>query len=173
MKRPDPPTSGAAPVLSVVSVPSPPVAVVAAGTATTGASAVAAEPIYSDVGEFVDHFVLPHYRHQLFKDVRWCAYWWEHTAAVTRLEYLHEAFEHMCLDDPPSKSVWLRDHFDKHMSVLTVPTGVFWRCDATTGVHEIAPLWPTSTRPLTQFTREPDPPPPTGADTSTEQEHML
>ncbi len=173
MKRPEAPTSAAAPVLSVVPAPTAP-RPDAAGTAATAAPVVTTEPIYGDVGEFVDHFVLPHYRHQLFKDVRWCAYWWEHTAALTRLEYLHEAFEHMCLDDPPSKSVWLRDHFDKHMSALTVPTGVFWRCDATTGVHEIAPLWPTATRPATQFTREPDPATAeAGADTSTEKEHML
>lgn len=162
---------GAPAALSVVPSPAVLGPAVAAAVSTDGPPAVT-EPVYADVGEFVDHFVLPHYRHQLFKDVRWCAYWWEHTAALTRLEYLHEAFEHMCLDDPPSKSVWLRDHFDKHMSVLAAPTGVFWRCDATQDVHDIAPLWPTGPRPVTQFRRVDDPPCGGAATSSpTEQEH--
>lgn len=122
----------------------------------TEQNADAVEQMYRDLPHFVDAFVLPHYRHQLFKDVRWCAQWWEHTGAITRLELLWEAFEHMRLDEPPAMSGWLRDHFDTHMAVLTRPTGVFYLCDATEGIHRIPPLWASVPAPPTQFRRDPD-----------------
>ncbi|NYJ76543.1 DUF4913 domain-containing protein [Allobranchiibius huperziae] len=98
---------------------------------------------FAGVDEFVDRFVLPQWRYRLdTEDVRWCARWWEHTAAMGRLEALWEAFEVMRLDDAPSMSIWYRDHFDVHMSVLTQRDGVFHRCSAERGIHEQPRLWP-------------------------------
>ncbi len=98
---------------------------------------------YTGVDEFVDQFVLPQWRYRLdIEDVRWCARWWEHTAALGRLEALWEAFEVMRLDDGPALSVWYRDHFDTHMTVLTQRNGVFHRCSGQRGIHEQPPVWP-------------------------------
>ena len=98
---------------------------------------------FAGVDDFVDRFVLPNWRYRLdMEDVRWCARWWEHTAAMGRLEVLWEAFEVMCLEDGPSMSIWYRDHFDVHMSVLTQRNGVFYRCSAQRGIHEQPAIWP-------------------------------
>lgn len=98
---------------------------------------------YTGVDQFVDQFVLPQWRYRLdVEDVRWCARWWEHAAALGRLEALWEAFEVMRLEDAPSLSVWYRDHFDVHMTVLTQRNGVFHRCSGERAVHEQPPVWP-------------------------------
>ncbi|MBO1768250.1 DUF4913 domain-containing protein [Allobranchiibius sp. GilTou38] len=98
---------------------------------------------FSGVDTFVDEFVLPQWRYRLdTEDVRWCARWWEHTAALGRLEALWEAFEAMRLEGGASLSTWYRNHFDVHMTVLTQRNGVFHRCSAERGVHEQPPVWP-------------------------------
>ena len=75
------------------------------------------------------------------KEPRWCARWWEHPEAVSRLEALWEAFESARRDPAPAMSSWWRDHVDHHMAVLTGPYGPFERCHHLTGEHHVLPPW--------------------------------
>jgi hypothetical protein len=117
-------------------------------------------PRFATVELFVSEFVLPNRVHKYARDrVRWCAFWWEHAEAVTRLEALWEGFEAMRLERPPALSVWLRDHFDHHMRALTDPAGVFSDCDwamrspdgLSRGVHRNLPPWPAAPPPPGMF----------------------
>lgn len=91
-------------------------------------------PRYATVDEFVDEFLLE----MLWTDVEvssktWCPQWWNHPAAIVRLEALHRSFEHLRLDPTTGISAWLRDHADYHMGVLTDPNGPFKGCSTGKG----------------------------------------
>ena len=86
-------------------------------------------PRYGTLDELVQEFLLE----MLWTDVEvssktWCPEWWRHPAAIVRLEALHRSFEHLRLDPTTGISVWLRDHADYHMGVLTDPNGPFKGC---------------------------------------------
>ena len=51
----------------------------------------------------------------------WASDWWNYPAALVRLESMWRSWEHLRLDAGTGMSVWLRDHGDPHMSVLTDP----------------------------------------------------
>lgn len=94
-------------------------------------------PRYATLDEFVQEFLLE----MLWTDVEvssrtWCPEWWKHPAAIVRLEALHRSFEHLRLDPSTGMSVWLRDHADYHMGVLTDPNGLFKGCSNSKG-HDI------------------------------------
>lgn len=91
-------------------------------------------PRYATPAEFVDDFLLE----VVWTDVEvpsrtWCPQWWKHTAAIVRIEALHRSFEHLRLDPAIGVSVWLRDHADYHMAVLTDPNGIFKGCSPVKG----------------------------------------
>lgn len=91
-------------------------------------------PRYATLDEFVQEFLLE----MLWTDVEvssktWCPQWWKHPAAIVRLEALHRSFEHLRLDPTTGISVWLRDHADYHMSLLTDPNGLFKGCSIKKG----------------------------------------
>jgi len=91
-------------------------------------------PRYATLDEFVQEFLLE----MLWTDVEvssktWCPEWWRHPAAIVRLEALHRSFEHLRLDPTTGISVWLRDHADYHMSLLTDPNGLFKGCSTNRG----------------------------------------
>ncbi|WP_306914878.1 MULTISPECIES: DUF4913 domain-containing protein [unclassified Arthrobacter] len=44
--------------------------------------------------------------------------WYFHPEAVSRVEALWRAWEHLRLDGATGISVWFKDHADHHMSVL-------------------------------------------------------
>lgn len=86
---------------------------------------------YGSVDEFVREFIGPIFRRNVGEegraDYRWSARWWESAEAVTRLEAIWRAWEHLRLDPATGTSVWLRDHADHHLGVLMSPTGPFCR----------------------------------------------
>ena len=91
-------------------------------------------PRYATLDEFVQEFLLE----MLWIDVEvssrtWCPKWWNHPAAIVRLEALHRSFEHLRLDPTTGISVWLRDHADYHMGLLTDPNGPFKGCSIKKG----------------------------------------
>lgn len=51
----------------------------------------------------------------------WAADWWRYPEAVSRIEALWRAWEHLRLDPATGMSVWFRDHADHHMRVLMNP----------------------------------------------------
>lgn len=55
----------------------------------------------------------------------WRADWWRVPEAVSRLDALWRAWEHLRLDPATGMSVWWRDHADHHMAVLLDPEGPF------------------------------------------------
>lgn len=59
----------------------------------------------------------------------WAAEWWRYAGAVTRLEAIWRAWEHLRRDGATGTSVWLRDHADPHMAILFDPSGPFENAD--------------------------------------------
>lgn len=104
---------------------------------SSGDSAAAQDPPpmrYPTLDRFVDEFLLE----ILWTDVDvndkvWCPQWWEHAAAIVRLEALWRSFEALRQDPALGISTWLRDHADYHMGVLTNPNGPFKGCDSRRG----------------------------------------
>ncbi|WP_288336648.1 DUF4913 domain-containing protein [uncultured Gordonia sp.] len=67
--------------------------------------------------------------------VRWCAQWDQHPEAITRLWVCRAVQLEAVTEGPAAVSVYLRDHFDHHLSVLTSATGPFHCC--TPDKHEL------------------------------------
>ncbi|WP_298461169.1 DUF4913 domain-containing protein [uncultured Cellulomonas sp.] len=125
-----------------------------AGDNTDEASAGAQErtPVYEDVVTWVEQMMLPHYRRPLNSDTRWCAYWWQHTEAVARLEACWRAWEHLRYEGPTGIAVWFRDYFDPMMGQLTGREGPFHACRTDSrGGHQVAELWPSAPAPAELF----------------------
>lgn len=71
----------------------------------------------------------------------WCPEWWRHAEAISRLEALWRAWEHLRLDAATGISLWFRDHADPHMAMLLDADGPFKRCSPTKGHgRELDPL---------------------------------
>lgn len=117
-------------------------------------------PVYASLDAFVEGYVLPQWRHKLGVSVHWCAYWFRHAEAVSRLEAVWEAWEVMRRDTAPAMSTWWRDHLDPHMRMLTDADGVFYRCSAEVHepAHEQAAVWSAHTAPDGLFATDPDAP---------------
>ena len=100
------------------------------------------ELFYASLEEFVREQLAPMYRRALDGTQRtWCPEWWRHAEAISRLEALWRAWEHLRLDPATGMSVWFRDHADHHMAVLLDSDGPFKRCSAAKG-HSERPLEP-------------------------------
>lgn len=85
---------------------------------------------YRSVDEFVREYLRHVYGCKIDGRTRvWAAEWWRYIGAVTRLEALWRAWEHLRLDGATGISVWLRDHADHHMNVLFDPAGPFEAAD--------------------------------------------
>ncbi|MGI8647805.1 MAG: DUF4913 domain-containing protein [Acidimicrobiales bacterium] len=98
---------------------------------------------FSNVYAFVRDFLNAVYARRVTdqdRDFRWCAHWWEHTEAVSRLESLWKAFEALRLDAGTGASVWWRDHADPCMDRLSAPDGPFRGCSNTS--HVLLPPLP-------------------------------
>ena len=83
----------------------------------------------------VDEFVREHLAYQFagYADARtryWSPTWWESQQAISRLDALWRAWEHLRLDPATGMSAWWRDHADYHMRVLMDPNGPFAGSDA-------------------------------------------
>lgn len=84
---------------------------------------------FPNVLTFVTEHLAPMYRRNLSgTDRTWCAEWWRHTEAVSRLEALWRSWEYLRLDPNLGISVWMRDHLDHHMAILLDADGPFKGC---------------------------------------------
>lgn len=100
-----------------------PAAVAAAGAAGTP------EPVYADVYEFVDDFVLPRFRRNP-KHFLWAENWYDYPEAVDRLTALWFAWEwnhHVELAGMAGMAAFWKDIFDPLIAVITSAEGPFWR----------------------------------------------
>jgi hypothetical protein len=65
-----------------------------------------------------EHLTLMYRRSLSGTDRTWCAEWWRHTEAESRLEALWRSWEYLRVDPNLGISVWMRDHLDHHMAIL-------------------------------------------------------
>jgi hypothetical protein len=63
------------------------------------------------------------------RSAKWCLEWYFQPEAVSRIEAMWRAWEHLRLDGATGTSVWWRDHADHHMRDLLDPRGPFFNCD--------------------------------------------
>lgn len=89
--------------------------------------------IYATSEEFLVDQLLPMYIRIIdSKNGTWCRKWYLHAEALSRIEALWRAWEHLRLDGKTGMSVWWRDHADPHMAVLLNQKGPFHECDLET-----------------------------------------
>ncbi|MDR7083251.1 hypothetical protein J2X01_002545 [Arthrobacter ginsengisoli] len=85
--------------------------------------------VFGSAEEFLHEQLLPTYVRDVDnRSAKWCMEWYFHPEAVSRVEALWRAWEHLRLDGATGISVWWRDHAD-HMRVLLDPNGPFYNCD--------------------------------------------
>lgn len=86
--------------------------------------------VYETAQEFLHEYLLPLYNRILdTRNGKWCRQWFLHPEAVSRVEALWRAWEHLRRDGQTGMSVWWKDHADVHMAVLLNQKGPFHRCD--------------------------------------------
>jgi hypothetical protein len=88
----------------------------------------APDPVYGSVQDWVDRHFLPMYRRPLGGEYRWCAQWWRHAEAITRLTALWQSWEAMRLQPGTGMISWLRDCLDHQLPVLLGRGGPFAAC---------------------------------------------
>jgi hypothetical protein len=90
------------------------------------------EPVYRSAEEWVLDYFVPMFRRTLGGEYRWCAQWWMHGEAISRLTALWQAWEVHRLQPGTGISVWYRDHLDHHLMVLLGARGPFYQCSEDT-----------------------------------------
>lgn len=98
--------------------------------AVAGGPDEARQLVFGSAEEFLHEQMLPTYVRDVDdRSAKWCMEWYFHPEAVSRIEALWRAWEHLRLDGATGISVWWRDHADHHMRVLLDPHGPFYNCD--------------------------------------------
>lgn len=108
---------------------------------------------YPNLLAWVEGLLSPMYRRQVDgRATTWCPEWWNHAEAITRLEAIWRAWEHLRLDPATGISVWFTMHADPNMAVLLDPAGPFAGCTPVRGhrAQNLAPL-PTAGPPRNLF----------------------
>jgi hypothetical protein len=79
-----------------------------------------------------DEFMREHLRHMYTRRVgpgnasfRWAADWWTYPEALSRIDALWRAWEHLRQDGAVGISRWWIEHADHHMPILMSPDGPF------------------------------------------------
>jgi len=106
------------------------------GDDSAGTHQAAAEPaevpqlVFGSAEEFLhEQLLLTYVRDIDDRSAKWCMEWYFHPEAVSRVEALWRAWEHLRLDGATGISVWWRDHADHHMRILLDPQGPFYISD--------------------------------------------
>ena len=103
----------------------------AAGEAPGGADGAGEEsfePRYPSLEEWVTDYFAPMFARPLSPAVRWCAQWWDHAEAISRLEALWRTWEVARLDELRGLATWYRDYLDAQLPVLLGAGGPFAQC---------------------------------------------
>lgn len=85
-------------------------------------------PVYTGVEEWVVDYFAPMYSRPTTPALRWCARWWDHAEAISRLEALWRSWEAHRLDPLRGMAIWYRDFLDGQLAVLTAAAGPFAQC---------------------------------------------
>lgn len=87
----------------------------------------APELYFGSVDEWVREWLRFMYRRRIDgKNRFWRADWWRDGEAVSRLDALWRAWEHLRQEGGTGLSSWWRDHADYHLAVLTSADGPFY-----------------------------------------------
>jgi len=95
----------------------------------TGTESDVPLPAFESVEDWIDAYFLPMFRRPMGGQYRWCAQWWAHAEAVSRLTALWRAWEAMRLEPATGISDWYSAHLGHHLPILTGPDGPFCQCD--------------------------------------------
>ena len=98
------------------------------GPGRGGPAAAVAEPVYTAVEDWVSGYFLPMFRRTLGGEFRWCARWWQHGEAISRLTALWHAWEVLRLQPGTGIATWYRDHLDHQLPILMGARGPFYQC---------------------------------------------
>lgn len=97
-------------------------------------------PVYPDAATWLRDWFAPRWARSWDSGARvWCPTWHQHPEAVSRVEGLWRAWEHLTPQNDTGLSAWWRDHADPHMAALTAHDGPFQRC-AKGHTDRLAPL---------------------------------
>jgi Domain of unknown function (DUF4913) len=99
-----------------------------AGGVPGNAAPGAPEPVYTAVEDWVTGYFLPMFRRTLGGEYRWCAQWWQHGEAISRLTSLWHAWEVLRHQPGTGIATWYRDHLDHQLPILMGARGPFYQC---------------------------------------------
>jgi hypothetical protein len=88
----------------------------------------APQPVFTSVEQFVTERFVPVFCRPEGGQFRWCAEWWRHPEAVSRLQALWHSWEVMRLEPGTGMAIWYRDYLDTQLPVLLGDTGPFHEC---------------------------------------------
>jgi hypothetical protein len=91
----------------------------------------APEPAYAAVEDWVIDYFLPMFRRTLGGEFRWCAQWWRHGEAISRLRSLWHSWEVLRLRPGTGIATWYRDYLDHQLPILMGARGPFYQCSET------------------------------------------
>ncbi|MEU7004177.1 DUF4913 domain-containing protein [Nonomuraea sp. NPDC046570] len=86
------------------------------------------QPVYDSVEAWVTDRFIPMFRRTLGGEFRWCAQWWRHAEAISRLSALWHAWETLRLEPGTGMGVWYRDYLDHQLPILLGARGPFYQC---------------------------------------------
>ncbi len=86
--------------------------------------------VYPDPITFFTDLLAPSYVREVNNgsEFLWCPEWYKHPEALTRMECIWRAWEHLRLEPALGLSTWWLHHADPHMSILMSPNGPFKKC---------------------------------------------
>ncbi len=120
----------------------------------TGSGGGPFAPVYGGVEEWVVDYFAPMFTRPTTPAIRWCARWWDHAEAISRLEALWRSWEAHRLDPLRGMAIWYRDFLDHQLAVLTAAAGPFAQC--TPDRHAPTTPLPTTLAPDGYWDDEPD-----------------
>jgi Domain of unknown function (DUF4913) len=94
-------------------------------------ASAAPEPVYTAVEDWLTEYFLPMFRRALGGEYRWCAQWWQHGEAISRLTALWHAWEVLRLQPGTGIAIWYREHLDHQLPILMGARGPFCQCSET------------------------------------------
>jgi uncharacterized protein DUF4913 len=86
------------------------------------------QAVYACAEDWVNDYFVPMFRRTLGGEFRWCAQWWRHAEAISRLTALWHAWEVLRLQPGTGMGSWYRDYLDHQLPVLLGARGPFYQC---------------------------------------------
>jgi len=93
-----------------------------------GPGAEADGPHYPSLQAWAEAYFVVMFARPISPAVRWCASWWAHAEALSRLEALWRSWEAARLDPVRGMALWYRDVLDPQLAVLLATGGPFAQC---------------------------------------------